>query len=464
MRKGKRLAAGVVGLLLVAGVVMVSTVALAGAPTGVGQPKASDLPYKLGKIPKLTLAPRPPLTADQAKQIRKLVAGLADLDSPDFGLSATLSGENFAPVPGQQHAGMMLLTKHGLKPSETLQALVALGPDALPFLLDALDDKTPTKITIKHDFGFGGMWHGGELPLNPVNPAEQAVYKARPKKQEGFPKNVKSYTIKMGDVCFVAIGQIVGHGYQAVRYQPTACIVLNCPTHDAKLCAHVRAIWKSDDPRRKLFDSLCADYATEGATTKSNDGWSFASRYQCAAALRLLYYFDKEAAPLLADRLAKLDVGKDKDLDGYQRRYIANGVDAVDFIKAIAWSKNALIQKALVGVFKRAGDVDALLAALPAVEEKDLIRGRLESAIAALPAKEKGPYGHGYDLLVALGQKTPETAKSVFEKYLKNAGLLRCYTVCVALREVKLDGDVELLSPLLKDKRDWGYTYAVKPG
>src|SRR5262249_3921392 len=110
-----------------------------GASASAGEPKTPDLPIKLGKVPKLTLTPRPPITVEQAKRIKELIANLAALDSPDYGLSATLSGSSFAPVSGQHHASMLLLTKHNIKPSETLKALVTLGPDALPFLLDALD-------------------------------------------------------------------------------------------------------------------------------------------------------------------------------------------------------------------------------------------------------------------------------------------------------------------------------------
>jgi hypothetical protein len=214
------------------------------------KPKAPDIPVKLGNVPALRLAPRPPLTKEQAKRIKDLIAGLAALDKPDFGLSSTLSGDAFAPIPGQSHAGALLLTDHRLRPSAGLKALVTLGPDSLPFLLDALDDPTPTKITIKHDGGIGAMCHAAELWLNPVNPAERATYKARRVKPRDEEEDVKSYTVKVGDVCFVAIGQIVGRGYQAVRYQPTACVVLNSPAHDRKLCAEVRAIWKAENPRR----------------------------------------------------------------------------------------------------------------------------------------------------------------------------------------------------------------------
>ena len=324
--------------------------------------------------------------------------------------------------------------------------MVTLGPDALPFLLDALDDQAPTKITIKQEGLFGAMWHAAELPLNPVNPAEQATYKARREKPRDKEDPVKSYTVKVGDVCFVAIGQIVGRAYQAVRYQPSACVVLNSPTHDPKLCAEVRAMWKAKDSRRKLFDSLRADYATEGVFNgESLDGWGVGIDLQCRAALRLLFFFEKEAAPLVASRLAKLDVRKDKELDSFMRRCAANGVQADEFIKAVAWSKNRLIREALTGVFKRAENVDEMLAALPAIEDKDLIRGRLEPRVAALPADEDGPYGEGFHLLVALGQRTPKTARPVFERYLRDASAQRCHTVCLVLTAYADIGQAVLL-------------------
>jgi hypothetical protein len=449
---------GLAGLIL--GLKLAGPLPEAGEP----KPKAPDLPVKLGKVPDLRLAPPLPVDA-QAKRIKDLIAGLTALDRPDFGLSATLSGGAFAPVSGQAHTDAFLFADHRLQPSENLKELVALGPDALPFLLDALDDQSPTKIIVQHAGLHGGMWHAAELRLNRLNPAEEAVYQARAKKPREEEKHIESYTVKVGDVCFVAIGQIVGREYQAIRYQPTACIVLNSPVHDAKLCAEVRAIWKAQDARRKLFDSLLMDYATEGVFNgKSLDGWSTGSDLQCGAALRLLYYFEKEASGLVAGRLDKLDVGKDRELESHMHRCVANGVRADNFVKVVAWSKAPSVQAALAGVFKRADDMDALLAALPAVEDNEVIRSRLEPLVAALPADEGGPYGHGYYFLIALGQRTPKTAKSVFERYLRDASAQRCHTVCLVLRAVKPGWDADLLSPLLADTRTCGWTYAVEAG
>src|SRR5262249_7737723 len=104
------------------------------------EPPARPVTVKLGEVPKLDLTPAPAVREAPAGRIRRLTAPLADPDEPDFGLSASLSGSAFAPLPGQHQAGALLLTDHGLQPSEALQTLVRLGPDALPFLLDALDD------------------------------------------------------------------------------------------------------------------------------------------------------------------------------------------------------------------------------------------------------------------------------------------------------------------------------------
>src|SRR5262245_22926139 len=62
----------------------------AGPLGGVGEPeqKSSALSVKLGKVPDLRLAPRRPVAQDQAKRIRDLIASLAALDKPDFGLSS----------------------------------------------------------------------------------------------------------------------------------------------------------------------------------------------------------------------------------------------------------------------------------------------------------------------------------------------------------------------------------------
>jgi hypothetical protein len=265
---------------------------------------------RLEKLPALTLVSGEPVNKKTTEYLKSLIDSLGNIDNPDYGLSTTMSGASFSPVAGHSRGGAFLLTDHALKPAPAIKQLVERGPEALPHLLAALDDQRPTKLKLEHKGGFGAMWFANELGGNPVNPLERRILNNSKRDQGILEKHIDSYTVKIGDVCLVAIGQIVGRGYQAVRYQPTACIVINSPTEDQELRKQVRAIWESKDPRQRLFESLLTDYATvaDYVDGESFDIWGMAGDLQCEAAMRLLYYFPKESAPLIAKRLRDLRV------------------------------------------------------------------------------------------------------------------------------------------------------------
>lgn len=322
----------------------------------------------LSELPKVTLGDAPsPVHADE--RIEELIASLASIESPDFGLSATMSGQAFLPIEGMNTADTFVITDHRIESSAALKELVKIGPLALPALLQHLDDDTHTRLKIDRSTGlFGGMWFANKLWGNPANEQEQAVFQAQPQ-EEVDPlgrDHVDSYTVKVGDICFVAIGQIVGRRYQAVRYQPTACVVLSSPTHDATLAAQVRAIWQSDNPRQKLLDSLLLDFATRSKSDgKSLDGMAIGSYLQCEAAMRLLYYFPTETAPLIADRITQLNVGRMKSasgrkIDAFVQREAENQVSTQQFLAAVTWSQHPAIRAAIEQVTLRTDDVDLL--------------------------------------------------------------------------------------------------------
>jgi hypothetical protein len=177
--------------------------------------------------------------------------------------------------------------------------------------------------------------------------------------------SLDSYTVKVGDICFVAIGQIVGREYQAVRYQPTACIVINSPVEDRSLCGDVRKAWQSQNPKERVLQSLLIDYATRSRGVISPgevlpDGFKSASDLQIEAALRLLYYYPNESAGLIADRLKRLDVKDYPKLNEHWRREIQNGLHTPEFIKAVAWSDQAVMKAAIEDVAKKTDDKDIL--------------------------------------------------------------------------------------------------------
>jgi hypothetical protein len=435
---------------------------------------------KRGRIPPIAPAPRGPLTREKADRTKACIARLASVDRADYGLSPTMNGDAFLPIASQRESHAMILTDHRIQSSDALRTLVEIGPDALPFLLDALADRTPTKFKIEHGGGFGAMWLDNELWGNPVNELEMKTLGPRRDVPGGLEQDkiIHSYTVKVGDVCLVAIGQIVGRGYQAVRYQPTACIVINSPTEDANLREQVRQIWSSDDYARKLLDSLLLDYATEGVFQgPSLDSWSLGSKLQAQAALRLLYYYPKETAALISGRLRSLDVRRtaahgsgspatEKELEAYTRREVANRVRTDDFVKAVSWCRESEVRKAIRDIFTKTTDIDILLAALPGIGDtgRVLIRDRLQTFLDAVPADEGAPYGDGYNLLEALAERLGEDAVPAFDRYLNGAGAQRGHSAAEALGKGKSRGAwcIAILSRLLDDRRPvGGYTYAV---
>ena len=131
---------------------------------------------KLGKVPVLKLARQQPVSREEAARIKRLIAQLAEIDSGDYGLSPTYSGTVFPVLPDLEGPAALHLTPARPNSSPALRTLIALGPRALRFLLAALDDRTPTRLTVRRrtwgaeSIGFAfGIWR------NPVSAAEQKV-------------------------------------------------------------------------------------------------------------------------------------------------------------------------------------------------------------------------------------------------------------------------------------------------
>ncbi len=361
-------------------------------------PSTTEGSLSLLQVPAIQLKPISEPTEAEIKRIKGLIADLAKTDSPDFGLSPTLTGDAFAPVASSGHFSGGLLTFHGLKRNSAFTSLVELGPRALPYLLESLDDKTPTKLTIKHHFGFGGMWFGHEIRGNSVNKHETEVL-ADVKEDKDFPKDLHEYAVKVGDICFVAVGQITNRSYNAVRYQPTACIVLNSTVQDKKLAAEVRAIWGKSDHRQKLLDSLLVDFHTRGHRS---------DYLQTGAAMRLAYYFPEATEDLVLARLKELEIAK---------QITPRDVRVEDFVRAVSCSTSPKLRAELLDIFRTTKDSQALLAALPGIgkEHDELVFRRIAEQLDGVPKNERVPYGESYSLLIALGDRFPARAEGMFQ-------------------------------------------------
>src|SRR5438309_406081 len=77
-----------------------------------------------------------------------LLRELTAINAADIGFSSTMAGDAFAPIPALDYWGGWTSAPENFKRSESLKKLVAFGPKALPFLLESLTDRTPTKLTL----------------------------------------------------------------------------------------------------------------------------------------------------------------------------------------------------------------------------------------------------------------------------------------------------------------------------
>src|SRR6266496_2708304 len=145
----------------------------------------------------------------------KLIDYLTQIDSQAPGLHGTASVLGFIAEDKPAQFGGGVLGSTAPKTPPQMRELARRGPAVLAQLIGHLDDKRPTKLTIGDDF-FMFRYFSDEYDP-----------KTHPKKQEPHSRNTLEknfdggYTVKIGDVCYALIGQIVNRNLFPVRYQPT---------------------------------------------------------------------------------------------------------------------------------------------------------------------------------------------------------------------------------------------------
>jgi len=135
-----------------------------------------------------------------------------------------------------------------------LRELVRRGPLALPELIKHLDDKRPTKLEVGIPLpgtAFYGKFFGYEYSAR-VRDWEQTGARWGQKSFWG------THTLKVGDICYALIGQIVNRPLLVERGQPTGFLVVNSPIEAPVLVSNVRDDWGKGDAET-LKASLLAD-------------------------------------------------------------------------------------------------------------------------------------------------------------------------------------------------------------
>ena len=318
------------------------------------------------EAPKLELSP---LAEERIQEIQKLIRELTKATRKDIQIN---SGYDSDFVPTGKFSAFGEWTGEPVEGiSDPVRQLIEIGPDALPYLLNALNNNSRTEIVIECVENRGAISGGMAFDVwthgNPVNPTENRILRLsrsgyspsiRPKNEFSLPEDLESYRVKVGDVAYVIIGQIVGRNYICLGspHVKSVGVIVVSPVCSKKLCKQIQKIWKTENPKQKLLESLLLDFSTRGILQwDSLDFWNIGNDFQIESTKRLLYYYPDVAVPLLVERIEKLQASDDSTADR-----VHNGLRSDDFVDSVAWSKNETIKTALAKLAKNAKDYDLI--------------------------------------------------------------------------------------------------------
>ena len=248
-----------------------------------------------------------PLQATARTNSERHIDDLTSLNCPIPGVSGTGTFNGFlAQSDSMKVSSTVLIEQQGQLrlpvscQNASVSAIMRIGPAALPALLRHLDDKRPTKLVVGRDVSkmpLGGQFFADEYDARretwPLIRCSLDIYCGKTRSFD------KPYTVKVGDVCFVLIGQIVNRLLNAVRYQPTAIVFVNSPIESPELAKRVRADWTGTDDEG-VKSSLLSDLHTtqlEGASDTEKVSGAL-EHIHSGALLRLRFYFPNTYASL----------------------------------------------------------------------------------------------------------------------------------------------------------------------
>jgi hypothetical protein len=229
-------------------------------------------------------------------KVKDLIDKLQAESQEGIGSHSTAWVSGFLAIDQEPHFEGGVLGFREPRTSPVMRELVRRGVAALPDLIDHLNDKRPTKLVITHAAGFGDMWCSDEYDPRSADPKKRPTgVNTGLETSKGLNKARLAdtkYTLRVGDLCYVAVGQIVNRRLHAVRYQPTACVVINSPVQTPTLAAAVKRDWAgltAEEHKQSL---------TQDALSKYPDATA-------AAMVRLVFYYPAAGEALALKLLAR---------------------------------------------------------------------------------------------------------------------------------------------------------------
>lgn len=222
-------------------------------------------------------------------QIDKLLA----IESPGVGYSTWFSGRGFLPYPESEELGAFIIGATERSSSESLRKIVEQGGRAIPVLLQHMNDQR--KIALPALVADGAVWMAfpDEYDFNSATQARPPQGVNRELFEDDKPKHPTSHSVTIGDLCFVALGQIVNRDFAATRYQPTLGIIVNSPTSSDRLRAAILADWTGLTVE-KHKQMLIEDFRHPDRMDR-----------RCGAYLRLAFYYPDAVEAVVVEVLSQ---------------------------------------------------------------------------------------------------------------------------------------------------------------
>ncbi len=244
--------------------------------------------------------------------------------------------------------------------SPVMRELVRRGSAALPALIAHLQDARETSLIVGADGFLSALWLSDEYDPRNLDPHHWPAGVNEEAQQLPGPRHVDYYVLKVGDECFEAIGQIVNRNLRPLRYQPTACLVINSPVMTPALARAVEQEWggcTSDELRQALVQDVQSDEMDRSSM----------------ALVRLCLYYPETGEPLVLEQL---------------RRPLS--IDQAELINRLGFMKSGAIDRAVLDLARRAADTrlddSEMAAALQSACKNRLAGSMYENEWRQLPA------------------------------------------------------------------------------
>ena len=199
--------------------------------------------------------------------------------------------------------------------------LVRRGPVALPELLKHLSDARPTTLEVGNKPKESSSNQVGvDTFMFTLFSDEYDPRVIGGQAGKTFPNSLEKafqgrYTIKVGDVCFALIGQIVNRQLYAARYQPSGGLVVNSPVEVPALAAQVLNDWQNVDA-----DALRAFFIADIRAAAKPNAEAFTRDRVNGALARLRLYFPDAYGALQGTELQAKKSFEEQEAKEHEKR------------------------------------------------------------------------------------------------------------------------------------------------